>query len=205
MTRRWLMMLAVLVLLPRAPAAAQDLHLTQQVEVLQNGSPVLRESRDLSLRGTAILMKNPSRGLLIRPDLGKAYLFDPSRALLGEIPMAQLTPEMAGGPPGGPLPPIQPTGETRTVQGLHCEVYQSTMQALSVEVCVTRELTVLERVQGQLGIKADLPGVPVEYVIQVNRPGAGGLLTIRQRLTKVDRTSQDPALFAVPTGKGARP
>ena len=175
---------------PAAHAASSDLHLTQQVEVLQSGAPVLRESRDLYIQGTAMLMKNSSRSLLIRPDLGKAYLLDPTRALLGEIPMTQLTPEMTGGAPGstpgGPMPPIRATGEKRTIQ------------AISAEVCITRELAVLERLQGKLGVTADVPGIPVEYLIQVETPDKSGTLTIRQRLTKVERTPQDPALFTVP-------
>jgi hypothetical protein len=187
---------------PAAHAASSDLHLTQQVEVLQSGAPVLRESRDLYIQGTAMLMKNSSRSLLIRPDLGKAYLLDPTRALLGEIPMTQLTPEMTGGAPGstpgGPMPPIRATGEKRTIQGLHCDVHRSTIQAISAEVCITRELAVLERLQGKLGVTADVPGIPVEYLIQVETPDKSGTLTIRQRLTKVERTPQDPALFTVP-------
>jgi hypothetical protein len=197
----WQAVLAVLLVLGGGlgVAHAADLHLVQQFEIRQGQVPLLQEHREIYLQGSGAILRNPTHFFLIRADMQRAWLLDADRQSLGEIPVDQVRGELAGtrfNP--GPLPPIQPTNETRKLQGLTCHVYRAAAARLAVEACVTRQLAALEKFRDLLGATAEVPGVPLEFVIQIAAPDQSALYTIRQTLLKVETTRLDPSLFAPP-------
>ena len=180
-------------------AHAADLHLVQQFEIRQGNVQLLQEQREIFLRGNSVILRNPTHFFLIRADLQRAWLLDADRQPLSEIPVDQVRAELAGhrfNP--GSLPPFQPANETRTLHGLTCQVYRAAATGLSVEACITRQLAALETFRGLLGAKAEVPGVPLEFVIHIAAPDPSTTYSIRQTVLKVETTRLDPNLFAPP-------
>jgi type II secretory pathway component PulK len=187
-------------------AHAADLHLVQQLEIRQGNVQLLQEQREIYLQGNGAILRNPTHFFLIRADMQRAWLLDADRQPLSEIPVDQVRGELAGNRFNpGPLPPIQPTKETRKLQGLTCHVYRAAASQLTVEACVTRQLAALEQFRDLLGAKAEVPGVPLEFVIQIAAPDQSATYSIRQTLLKVETTRLDPGLFAPPATSAAPP
>jgi len=90
---------------------------------------------------------------------------------------------------------------------LTCRVHRANARVMVVAACITRQLPALERFSALVGAPADVPGVPLEFQVQVqppdNRPG----FRIRQSLLSVTRERLDAGLLAPPlaaTPSGSR-
>ncbi len=198
------LLLAALVAVATAalPARAGDVHLVQQFEIYQDATRILQEQRDVYLQGDNFALRNPNQWLLVRPDLQRAWLLDTDRRPLAEFTLDQLRTQMAGtwahATPQGPLPPIQPTGETRTLHGLTCRVHRANARVMVVAACITRQLAALERFSALVGAPADVPGVPLEFQVQLQPPDNQPGFRIRQSLLSVTRERLDAGLLAPP-------
>ncbi len=193
-----------LLLLGGSPAGAAgypDAHLIHRFTIARGDTLLAQERRDVYVQGGSIALQNTERWLLIRPDLQRVWLLDRDRQPIGELALQAFRTSMLGKlnglTPDQALPPIQPTGESRTVQGLRCQMYRATAQVFTVEACVTRELPGLERVQGLIGPPAEVPGTPIEFAVIVQQPGQPPV-TIRQTLVAFDTRPPDPRVFAPP-------
>lgn len=182
-------------------ARAADLHLVQQFEIRQDATPLLTEQRDIYVQGTNLALRNAQRWLLIRPDLQQAWLLTADRQLVSHIPLDELrttgADAMTHASPLGPLPPLAPTNEVKSLHGLSCRVHRAATSILSVEACVTRDLAALEQFQFLLGGGPEIPGVPLSFRIVVQAPNQPPY-AIRQSLLRVETTRLDSALFAPP-------
>ncbi|MBI4571682.1 MAG: hypothetical protein HY713_00010 [candidate division NC10 bacterium] len=183
--------------------AAADLYLVQQFEIRQGATVVLTQQRDLYVQGTKLALTNGQSWLVVRPDLQHAWLLDADRHLLSEVSMDQIRSDtaaaLAKATPKGSLPPLKPTHERKTIAGLSCRVHRAAIPALSVEVCVTRDLPALEQFQAVLGTPGEITGVPLEFEIRLQPPGQPPHI-IAQRVTEVRRAPLDPRLFSPRTG-----
>ncbi len=194
-----------------SPAHAGDVHLVQQFEIYQDATRILREQRDVYLQGQSFALRNPNQWLLVRPDLQRAWLLDTDRRPLAEFTLDQLRAQLAAtwahATPQGPLPPIQPTEDTRTLHGLTCRVHRANARVMVVAACITRQLPALERFSALVGAPADVPGVPLEFQVQVQPPDHQPGFRIRQSLLAVTRERLDAGLLAPPlaaTPSGSR-
>ncbi len=203
--------LASLPLLTTSPAGAAgypEAHLTHRFTIQRGDTPLAQERRDVYLQAGSIALQNTERWLLIRPDLERVWLLDRERQPIAELPLREFHNSVLGRfnalAPQQPLPPIQPTGESKTVQGLRCQMYRATAQLLTMEACVTRELPGLEQIQGALGPPGDIPGTPIEFALVVQQPGQPSVI-IRQTLVAFEARSPDPRVFAPPAMPPAVP
>lgn len=187
--------------------APSDLHVVQRFEFSQAKKLLFKEQRDIYVQGQKLMLRNSKQWLLIRPDLNQAWLLDDNRQVLAEVAISQLrtqlTDTLGQALPKDGLPPIQPTKETRTLQGLTCQLYRASTPILQVEACVTRQLPALERLQGIFGNQPDIPGVPLDFRITIQPPNQPGPYLIRQSLSQVSTSRLDPALFAAPAPPAA--
>jgi hypothetical protein len=71
---------------------------------------------------------------------------------------------------------------------------------MAVAACITRQLPALERFSALVGAPADVPGVPLEFQVQVQPPDNQPGFRIRQSLLAVTRERQDAGLLAPPAG-----
>jgi hypothetical protein len=202
--RSRLVLAALVALATVAPVArAGDIHLVQQFEIYQDATRILQEQRDVYLQSETFALRNPNQWLLVRPDLQRAWLLDMDRRPLAEFTLDQLRTQMAAtwahATPQGLLPPIQPTGETRTLHGLTCRVHRANARVMVVAACITRQFPALERFSALLGAPADIPGVPLEFQVQVQPPDNQPGFRIRQSLLAVTRERLNPGLLAPPT------
>ncbi len=188
---------------PARAATSSDVHLVHRFTIQQNQTPLVQEERHVYVHGTSILLQNPERSMLLRPDLQRVWLLDGDRQPIADLPLDQLKLDMANSlatlTPQGSLPPIQPSDETRSLHGLRCQMYRAATSLLTLEACVTRQLPGLERFQVLLGGPAGIPGVPIDFSVLV-QPPTQSPVTIRQLLVTVDTTPLDPRLFVPPAG-----
>ncbi len=186
---------------PAGAAGYPDAHLVHRFTIQQGEKVLAEERRDVYFQAGNIALQNTQRWLLIRPDLQRVWLLDRERQPIAELPLDQFRSSMLGQlntlAPQQAMPPILPTGESRTVQGLRCAMYRATAQVLTVEACVTRELPGLERIQGALGPPADIPGTPIEYALIVQQPGQPRV-TVRQTLVAFETRPPDARVFTPP-------
>ncbi len=182
-------------------AGYPDAHLTHRFTIQRGDTVLAEEQRDVYVQAGSIALENTERWLLIRPDLQRVWLLDRNRQPITELGLDDFRTSMLGNfnalTPQQPLPAIQATGESRTIQGLRCHMYRATARVLTVEACVTRELPGLERIQGTLGPPADIPGTPIEFALIVQPLGQPSV-TIRQTLIAFEARAPDPRVFTPP-------
>jgi len=193
-----------------SPDRAQALHLTQRFEIaVGDRQPAVAEDRQLYVDGDKLALKALKSWLLIRRDLGTAWVMDERRHSLSSIPVARLS--AAGAAMHDAVqkalpnpPPFTPTGESKTIAGLPCRIYHGSLKELTVEACLTRELPALHPFQQLFGPPSQTPGIPLELIITMQQPG-NERVSITQRITRVTRGAIDPTIFAPPRQASQRP
>ncbi len=176
------------------PTAARSqpigLHLTDRVTItIESQASPLTEQRDMYAQDTHLAMRSPAGWLIIDTDTNMAWVLDPQRNFLSSASLTQM-PDRSR--PSKNTPPLQATGQTRTIAGLPCTLYTAHKDKTSITACLAR-LPELERFQTIFKPPPGTNGIPLFFTI--TSTGPKGTLTYTQEILRIERVPIDPTIF----------
>jgi hypothetical protein len=179
------------------PAAVHSqpigLHLTDRVTItIESQASPLAEQRDMYAQDTHLAMRSSTGWFIIDTATNMAWVLDPQRNFLSSASLTQM-------PDRSRLskntPPLQATGQTRTIAGLPCALYAARKDKTSVTACLAR-LPELERFQTIFKSPPGTNGIPL--FLTITGTGPKGVITYTQEVLRIERVKIDPSLFTPP-------
>lgn len=179
------------------PAAAHSqpigLHLTDRVTItVESQAAPPAEQRDMYAQNTHLAMRSPAGWFIIDTATNMAWVLDPQRNFLSSASLAQM-------PDHSRLskntPPLQATGQTRTIAGLPCTLYAARKDKSSITACLAR-LPELERFQTIFKSPPGTNGIPL--FLTITSTGPKGAVTYTQEVLRIERVPIDPTIFTPP-------
>lgn len=179
------------------PAAAHSqpigLHLTDSVTItIDSQASPLTEKRDIFAQDTHLAMRSPTGWFIIDTATNMVWALDPQRNFLSSASLTQM-------PDHSRLskntPPLQATGQTRTIAGLSCTLYAARKDKTSVTACLAR-VPELERFQTIFKPPPGTNGIPLFLTITGISPK--GAVTYTQEVLRIERIPIDPTIFTPP-------
>lgn len=180
------------------PAAAHSqpigLHLTDRVTItIDSQASPLTEQRDMYAQDTHLAMRSPTGWFIIDTATNMAWVLDPQRNFLSSASLTQM-------PDRSRLskntPPLQATGQTRTIAGLPCTLYAARKDKTSITACLAR-LPELERFQTIFKPPPGTNGIPL--FLTIIGTGPKGTITYTQEVLRIERIPIDPEIFSAPS------
>jgi len=180
------------------PAAAHSqpigLHLIDRVTItIESQAAPLTEQRDMYAKDTHLAMHGQTGWFIIDTATNMAWALDPERNFLSSASLTQM-PDRSHLSKNTPT--LQPTGHTRMIAGLSCELYTARKDKMSITACLAR-LPELERFQTVFKPPPGTRGIPL--FMTITSTGPKGAVTYTQEVLQIERVPINPAIFTAPS------
>lgn len=192
---RHVVLLTILLLIglsgPSPGAAQTGLHLTDEISVTVGSQPLSSDRRDLYVEGHRLALRGQTGWVIIDTRSGLVSMLDPQRRFISSFALDQADSRSKH---GKQAPPLQPTGETKTVAGMPCQIFTAQQQTSTISACLAR-LPELEQFQTIFTTPPGTKGIPLD--LSINGTTKKGSLTYTQRILHIEHAAVDPAVFTI--------